>query len=69
MKTIETIKYMNYDLTVLVTGGEHDKATVEYFVNGMQIMDWSKLKPDFQALLNTLADVVCKKLSLTKWSY
>jgi len=66
---MKTIKYMNYDLTMLVTGDENDKANVEYFVNGLEINDWGKLKPDFQELLNTLADVVCKKLSLTKWSY
>lgn len=69
MKTIETITYMSYSLSVLITADEHDKATVEYFVNGLQITDWGKLKPDFQALLTTLSDVVCKNLALTKWSY
>lgn len=69
MKTIETVTYMGHNLAVLVTGDEHDKATVEYFVNGLEISDWDKLKPDFQALFSTLADVVCKNLSLTKWIY
>ncbi len=69
MKQIETILYMGYNLTVLITEAQDDKATVEYFINGNQVKDWSKIKPDFQQLLTTLSDIVCKNLSLTKWSY
>lgn len=69
MKTIESITYMGYNLAVLVTGDDNDKAAVEYFINGMQVTDWGKIKPDFQAFFTTLADTTCKKLGLTKWSY
>lgn len=69
MKTIETIIYKNHTLSVLITADEHDKASVEYFVNGLQITDWSKLKPDFQTMFSALADAECKILCLTKWSY
>lgn len=69
MKTIESITYMNHNLTVLITADKYDKAEVEYFVNGIHITDWSKLKPDFQSLFITLSDVVCKNLCLTKWKY
>ncbi len=69
MKTIEQISYMGYILAVLVTGDNNDKASVEYFINGMQVTDWSKIKPDFQDFFTCLADTTCKKLCLTKWSY
>jgi len=67
MKTIETIIYMKQELTVLVTADDRDRATVEYFLNGVQVTYLGALKRDFQELFTTLADVVCKSLSLTKW--
>ena len=66
---METIIYMGYNLSVLITEIENDNAQVEYFINGMQIKDWGKVKPDFQALFTALSDIVCKTLCLTKWSY
>lgn len=69
MKTIETTTYNGHNLTVLITEMDNDNAFVEYFINGMQVKEWSKIRPDFQALFITLSDVVCKNLCLNKSSY
>ena len=48
---------------------EKGKAAVNYFLNGFEVTDWSKIKPVFQQLFTVIADDVCKNLGLIKWSY
>lgn len=69
MKTIQNLTYGKDELTVLVTELDNEKAAVEYFINGYQVTDWSKIKPVFQNLLTAMADDVCKGYALTKWTY
>lgn len=46
-----------------------NKAAIEYFINGYQVTDWSKIKPVFQNLFTVISDEVCRNLKATKWSY
>jgi len=69
MKTIETLTYNGFNLSVLVTVDNFDKATVEYFINGMEIGEWATIKHEFQLLFTSLVDITCKKLGATKWAY
>lgn len=69
MKTIQNITYGKDELTVLVTETEEGKGHVEYFVNGYQVTDWTRLKSVYQKLFSAMADDVCNKAGLTKWSY
>lgn len=70
MKTIETITYGNTQLTVLIeTKEDEKKAFVSYFINGIEITEWSKLVKRYQATLTVLADNMCEGMGLIKWSY
>jgi hypothetical protein len=72
MKAIETITTDEGKvLTVIVETMPNDdtKGYVSYFINGVQVQDWAKLKKQQQRLFNALADNLCEGLCLTKWSY
>jgi len=71
MKAIEIINYENKRLGVLVeTKPEDDtKGYVSYFIDGIEITDWSKLVKRYQVMLTVLADNLCEGLGLIKWSY
>jgi tetrahydromethanopterin S-methyltransferase subunit F len=45
------------------------KGYVNYFIEGSQITDWSKLITRYQRLFTTLADNLCEGLAVIKWSY
>ena len=69
MKTLRTLKTETFELAVLIEEVEPGKAQIDYFINGNQLVDWSKIKPIFQNLFTVLADDECKRLNLLKWSY
>lgn len=72
MKAIETITTDESKvLAVLVETMPNDdtKAYVSYFINGVEVIEWTKLKTQEQRLFNALADNLCDGLCLTKWSY
>ena len=65
---------INYDgkiLAVLVeTKPEDDtKGYVSYFINGIEITDWSRLVKRYQVMFTALADNLCEGLAVQKWSY
>jgi len=69
MKTLESLTYENKNLTVLVDEIEDGKARVDYFINGLEITDFGTIKPVYQMLFTVIADDVCSKLKLQKYSY
>lgn len=71
MKAIEIINYENKRLGVLVeTKPDSEiKGYVSYFIDGIEITDWSKLVKRYQVMLTVLADNLCEALGLIKWSY
>ncbi len=69
MKATETATVNGYQLTVLCEADEHNKAYISYFVNGDQLGDWNVIKPLFQDIFTALADELCRRYNLTKWSY
>jgi len=71
MKAIEMINYEGKNLTALIETMPDDdtKAYVSYFIDGIEITDWSKLVKRYQRILSALADNLCEGLALTKWSY
>lgn len=79
MKICDTLNYCGTTLNVLVTFSENDvvdfegyqkpKAYIEYFVNGVQLEDWHKIKLNLQCALSMMADNVCRENNLYKWSY
>lgn len=71
MKAIEIINYDGKRLSILVeTLPESDtKGYVSYFVDGIEITDWSKLVKRYQRILEALSDNLCEGLGLVKWSY
>ncbi|HRH53293.1 MAG TPA: hypothetical protein PLN38_08215 [Chitinophagales bacterium] len=56
-------------LKVETLRNDETKAHVDYFIDGIQVTDWSKVAKRYQRLLTTLADNLCEGLCLTKWSY
>lgn len=70
MKAIETINYEGKTLAVLVeTHEDETKGYVSYFIDGMQLTDWSKLVTRYQRIFSAIADNLCEGLAVTKWSY
>lgn len=71
MKAIEMINYEGKCLSVYVeTMPEDDsKGYVSYFIDGIEIKDWSKLVKRYQRILTALADNLCEGLAVLKWSY
>lgn len=71
MKAIEIMDYDGKRLAVYVeTLPEDDtKATVSYFINGIEITDWSKLVKRYQTTFTVLSDNLCEGLGVIKWSY
>ena len=71
MKATETLIYENKVFTILVETFENDdtKAHVDYFIDGIQVTDWSKVVKRYQRLLTGLADNLCEGYCLVKWSY
>jgi hypothetical protein len=71
MKAIEIINYENKRLGVLVETKEDSdtKGYVSYFIDGIEITDWSKLVKRYQLMFTALADNICDGLGLQKWSY
>lgn len=71
MRATETISYEGKLLGVFVETMPDDdtKGYVSYFIDGIQITDWSKLVKRYQRILTALSDNLCEGLSLTKWSY
>ena len=71
MKAIEIISYEGKRLSVLVETMQDDdtKGYVSYFIDGIEITDWSKLVKRYQRILTSLSDNLCEGLALTKWSY
>ncbi len=68
MKTLETLTYNGINLSVMIET-EDSKASANFFVNGLEITDWGKLKPIFQTLLSALLDQYCEDYKLIKWRY
>lgn len=48
---------------------EDDKATANYFLNGIQVTTWDAIKPIYQKVLLALLDDYCNSNKLIKWSY
>lgn len=71
MKAIEIINYEDKRLSILVETRpeENTRAYVSYFIDGIEIKEWSKIEKRFQRILTALADNLCEDLKLTKWSY
>ena len=71
MKALEMINYDGKILAVLVeTKPEDDtKGYVSYFINGIEITDWSRLVKRYQVMFTALADNLCEGLAVQKWSY
>jgi hypothetical protein len=69
MKAIKTILYGNDTLAVLVEEKENTHGYVDYFINGYHVTEWKRIKPEFQTLLTSLANILCDELYLIKWSY
>lgn len=71
MKAIETIIYESKAFTTLVETQANDEINgfVYYFIDGMQITDWSKLTPRYQRIFTVMADNLCEKSGVSKWSY
>ena len=71
MKAIEIIETEGKRLGVLVEtkGNDETKGYVSYFIDGLEITDFSKLVTRYQRLFNTMADNLCKGLAVTKYSY
>lgn len=71
MKTLSTLKIHKVELVCVVETlpGEEIKAHVDYFINGYHVTDWAKIKPEYQQLFNVMADVICSREGLIKWSY
>jgi hypothetical protein len=71
MKAIDIINYEGKTLAVLVEtqGNDETKGFVSYFIDGMQLTDWSKLVSRYQRIFSAMADNLCEGLAVTKWSY
>ncbi|MBP9690407.1 MAG: hypothetical protein KBE91_12390 [Bacteroidia bacterium] len=71
MKALEIMDYDNKRFGVLVeTRPEDDtKGYVSYFIEGIEITDWSKLVKRYQVMLTSLADNLCEGMAVQKWSY
>jgi hypothetical protein len=69
MKALNTAIVDGKNLTVLMDELPEDKASISYFIDGLEITCWDKIKPFYQNIFTVLADDVCKGYCLTKWSY
>jgi hypothetical protein len=71
MKAIETIQTENKTLAVLIETLPNDdtKAVVSYFIDGIELTEWSRIPPRFQRLLAALAENLCEGMGVIKWSY
>lgn len=71
MKAIETIIHDGKIFTVLVEtqANDHTKGFVYYFIDGMQLTDWSKLITRYQRIFTVMADNLCEGFAVEKWSY
>lgn len=69
MKTIETVFYNNHNLSIFITANDKKQATAEYFIDGIEVTDFSKTRSTFVALFNALFDDYCKCYDLIKWNY
>jgi len=67
MKALEMINYEGKRLSVfLETKPEDDtKGYVSYFIDGIQITDWTKLVKRYQRILAALAVNLCEGLGVT----
>ncbi len=60
---------LNETLTVHVEEKECQKGYVSYFINGEQVVHWGTLTDLQKALFTALADDLCAKMFVSKWSY
>ncbi len=71
MKALTNCTIENATLTVYVEtfDFEPNNGFISYFINGIQINEWEKIKPLYQQIFTALADDLCKGYCLTKYSY
>lgn len=68
MKALEIMNYDGKGFAVLVETKPEDetKGYVSYFINGIEITDWSKLVKRYQIMFTALADNLCEGLHIQK---
>lgn len=69
MKALNTAIMDGKNLTVLMEELPEDKASISYFIDGLELTQWDAIKPLYQQILTVLADDICKGYCLTKWAY
>ena len=69
MKYIEQITHNNKSLICFVESDHKDNAYVSYFIDGMEITDWSKLLLIYRNLFEVLRTSIVMENNLTLWSY
>ena len=71
MKATETIQCEGKLLGVYLETSTADerKAHISYFIDGIEVTDWSKIANRYQRILTALADNLCEGMNVIKWSY
>jgi hypothetical protein len=68
MKTLISAEVNGKTLTILVEA-EGNKATISYFVDGIQIIEWNKISIMYQTIFAAMVNDYCDSNNLVKWNY
>lgn len=70
MKAAETINYEGKVLAVFLETlpADERKAYVSYFIDGIEVTEWSKIVKRYQRILTALSDNLCEGLNVIKWN-
>ena len=69
MKYIEQLTHNHKTLICFVESDDKDKAYVSYFIDGIEITDFSKLLSIYQKLFDVLRSSIVAENNLQLWSF
>ena len=69
MKYIEQLTHNHKTLICFVESDDEDKAYVSYFIDGIEITDFSKVLSIYQKLFDVLRSSIVSENELQLWSF
>jgi len=69
MKTILLATVETTSLQLLIEVQENNRAFASYFLNGIEVTEWGKIKPIYQDVFKALFRDYCEKNKLLLWGY